>query len=237
MAQQDPREALRLAVAGLEVSTQLSRDGEADDPESQLLLLREMFKAHLRSNRPRSAHAIARKMIRLGTLSEVAHADHGRASVALGWFAQAAQSYRLAARFAPANRRAVHWAACGMALWHAARFVEAQSAIERALRWSTTTRPLHRAQLALLAIELGEVPEDLHAITADLDASRVAEGYGKYILGLLAHQRGDSAKMRVFLQAFVERSVRDPLRAATLAGEIQTAQRLLKTSDMDPSLS
>src|SRR5688572_4230894 len=91
------------------------------DPEGEVLLLREVFKAHLHAHRPRSAHAVARKMVRLGALPEVTHADLGRACAALGWWMSASQAYRLAARFAPAQRRALHWASCAAALHHARR--------------------------------------------------------------------------------------------------------------------
>jgi len=227
MASEDPREALRFAVEGLAYADEAAARGEADDPESRLLLLREVFKAHLRSSRPRSAQAIARKMTRLGALSEVAHADYGRACAALGRFEQAARSYRLAARFAPANRRATHWSATAMALWNAGQHDEALAALERASRWSTNTRPLHRAQHAMVELSRGRPTPDLAAAVADLDASRAAEGYGRFVLGMIAHLRGESAKAQPLLAEFVTRNSNDAMRAATLAGEIAKARAVL----------
>jgi tetratricopeptide (TPR) repeat protein len=227
MATDEPAAALRLAVEGLERADEAVARGEQDDPESRLLLLREAFKAHLRAGRPRSAHAIARKMTRVGALSEVSHADLGRACAALGWFEHAARGYRLAARFAPANRRSTHWAACAMALWHAGRHDEALAALERATRWSTTTRPLHRAQVAMVELSRGNVTGDLSAAVADLDASRAAEGYGRFVLGMIAALGRDHARAHTLLQEFVRRNANDPLRAATLAGELAKAREAL----------
>ncbi len=227
MATEDPRAALRLAREGLASADEAAANGAEDDPESRLLLLRELFKAHLRDDRPRSAHAIARKMTRLGALSEVAHADLGRACAALGWFEKAARSYRLAARFAPANRRATHWSACAMALWHAEHHDESLAALERATRWSTTTRPLHKAQCAMVELSRGHTEPDLAATLADLDASRAGEGYGRFVLGMIAHWRGETPRAAALLSEFVTRNAHDPMRAATLAGEITKARRVL----------
>src|SRR5688572_3291556 len=113
------------SVAGELAKRGLERGQSQDvDPEGQVLLLREVFKSHLHARRQRSAHAIARKMVRLGALPEVTHADLGRACTALKWWTGAAQAYRLAARFAPARRRSLHWACCASALHHAGRHDE-----------------------------------------------------------------------------------------------------------------
>jgi len=228
MAAEDPRRAAALARQGLERAEEATSRGEEDDPESRLLLLRELFKAQLRANRPRSAHAIAKKMTRVGALAEVANADLGRACSALGWFEHAARAYRLAARFAPANRRATHWAASAMALFHGGHSDESLAALERALRWSTQTRPLHRAQVALVELTRGVAVPDLAAIIADLDASRAAEGYGRYVLGSIAMLQGDRARGESLLKEFIARNASDPMRAATLAGELSRARSALR---------
>ncbi|MBL8683358.1 MAG: hypothetical protein JNK05_29590 [Myxococcales bacterium] len=228
MAADDPRRALALAREGLARADEATSRGEEDDPESRLLLLREVFKAHMRAGRPRSAHAVAKKMTRIGALAEVANADLGRACSALGWFEHAARSYRLAARFAPANRRATHWAASAMALFHAGHPDESLAALERALRWSTQTRPLHRAQVALVELSRGTTVPDLSAIVADLDASRASEGYGRYVLGSIALLLGDRARADALLREFIARNANDALRAATLAGELARARAGLR---------
>lgn len=227
MASEDPRDALRFALEGIAQADEAAARGEQDDLESRLLLLREVFKAHLRAGRPRSAHAIARKMTKLGTLAEVAHADLGRACAALHWFERAARSYRLAARFAPANRRSTHWSASAMALFHAGHFDESLAALERALRWSTQSRPLHRAQSAMVELARGRAPAELPAIIADLEASRAGEGYGRFVLGVIAWMQGDHHRAAPLLREFVARNATDAMRAATLAGELTRARAAL----------
>ena len=221
MAAASPEQATALATKGLSALA-------PDDAEGAVLLQREIFKAHLISGRPRSAHAVARKMVRAGALPEVAHADLGRACAALGWWIRAAQAYRVAARFAPARRRALHWGACGAAFHHAARHDDALSALDRALRWSSAARPLHRAHAALVRIDRGESIDDLDGLVADLELARCGEGYGRYVLGRLVI-RHDARRGAGFLREFLRRNVGDALREATLAGEIRAARALLHT--------
>jgi tetratricopeptide (TPR) repeat protein len=220
-------EAESPAAAGALAKQGLALRGEEGDAEGTVLLWRELFKSHLHAGRARSAHAIARKMVQLGALPEVTHADLGRACAALGWWTRAAQAYRLAARFAPAHRRAVHWGACASALHHAERHDESLAALERALRWSTGTRPLHRAYAALVRLDRGETVPDLAEVTDELEQARCAEGYGRYVLGLLALAQGDPVRGRRYLEAFVARNADDPLRAATLAAELARARAAL----------
>ena len=226
MEARSPAAAGELAKQGL----LRQADGPQSDPEGAVLLLREVFKAHLHARRSRSAHAIARKMIRLAALPEVTHADLGRACASLTWWTRAAQAYRLAARFAPARRRALHWGACASALHHAGRSEESLAALDRAVRWSTGTRPLHRAYAALVRLDRGDEVEDLDAIESDLELARCGEGYGRYVLGLIAVARGDRPRGRKFLREFLKRNVGDPLREATLAAEIARARKTLRSS-------
>jgi hypothetical protein len=220
-------EAASPAAAGELAQKGLDAGAHATDPEARVLLLREVFKAHLHAGRPRSAHAVARKMVRLGALPEVTHADLGRACAALGWWLRAAQAYRLAARFAPAHRRALHWGACASALHHARRHDESLAALERATRWSTSTRPLHRGYAAVVRLDQGHPVPDLAAITDDLEGARCGEGYGRYVLGLLALAQGDTTRGQRYLREFIDRNAADPLRAATLAAELARARGLL----------
>lgn len=229
----DPEDFLRLAAAsspeaaGQLAGTALKEHRGNLDPEGALLLLREVFKAHLHANRPRSAHAVARKMVATGALQEIAHADLGRACSALGWWLRAAQAFRLAARFSPAQRRGIHWGACAAALHYGGRTEEALAALDKALRWSTTARPLHRAHAAMMRLESGQAVEDLEGLVEELRASRASEGYGRYVLGMLAQLRGQPEEARPLLEEFVRRNGADPLKRATLAGELARARRVL----------
>lgn len=201
------------------------------DPDAQLLLLREIYRAHLYAHRVRSAHAVARKMVRLGVMQELAWADLGRACAALGWWASAARAHRLAARNAPASRRALHWAQAGSALHHGAFFNEAVSAFDRAVRWSLTMKPLHRGQRLLSRIDRGDElgdADELNDILDDLGASRSGEGYGRYIRGLLHFARGDHEDAAENLRVFLKRNAQEPMRSVTLAAEIVRARETLR---------
>lgn len=204
---------------------------EKIDPEAAVLLLREVFRSHLHARRLRCAHAIARKMVRLGAMPEVAYADLGRACAALEWWARAAQAYRIAARHAPARRRSMHWSSVASALHHAGDHEAALAALDRALRWALTTRPLHRAHAALIRLDGGARPEDLadlDEVIGDLECARCGEGYGRYVTGLLYAARGDAARARRHLRHFLRRNVGDPMREATLGAEIARVRRTLR---------
>ncbi len=230
---------LRLAVQATSPSAsgafarqglQQHRDHEPVDAEGEVLLLREVFRSHLAARRRRSAHAVARKMVRLAALPELTHADLGRACAALGRWTDAAQAYRLAARFAPARRRGLHWGASASAFAHAGQTEEALAALDRAIRWSTTARPLHRAHAAVLRVDRGENPDDLPAVVSDLELAPCGEGYGRYILGLLYLGLGERARARKYLREFLRRNLGDPLKEATLAGELQRARKSLRSA-------
>jgi tetratricopeptide (TPR) repeat protein len=207
----------------------LIREGAATDPEGALLLWREVFRDHLAAGRPRSALAVARKMVRLNVLTELAHADYGRTCCALGRWIAAAQSFRLAARFAPAQRRSLHWGACAAAFEHAGMGDEALAALDKALRWSTARRPLYRAHAAAVRLDAGQSVDDLAAIVSDLELAPCGEGYGRYVLGRLFEHMNDPARARKFLREFVRRNAADPMKAASLAGELARARKSLRS--------
>jgi tetratricopeptide (TPR) repeat protein len=223
-----PAEAAVLAERGLRHET---AGDDGIDPETRLLLLREIYRAHLHARRLRSAHAVAKKMVKLGVATEIAHVDFGRACAALGWWHGAAQAYRIAARNAPAARRAMHWGAVAVALHHGGLFDDALSALERAVRWSLSTRPLHRAYTALVQIDAGRNPnavENLSEMIHELECARCGEGFGRYVLGLLHAARGEDARAIEHLQHFLKRNTDDPLRSITLAAEVRRARAALR---------
>jgi len=211
------------------------------DAETRVLLLREIYRSHLYARRVRSAHAVARKMVRLGVAQEIAHVDLGRACLTLGWWMRAAQAYRIAARNAPASRRGMHWFSVGIALHHAEQSDEALGALERAVRWSTSTRALHRAYAALVRLDAGEAPsdiEDLDERIDELESARCGEGFGRYVLGLLYAATGDRRRARRHLLIFIRRNHHDPMRAVTLAHELRRARlclRALRAAPQTPS--
>lgn len=225
-----PAEAAVLAERGLRHHGG-GDDGATIDPETRLLLLREIYRAHLHARRLRSAHAVARKMVRLGVAQEIAHVDLARACAALGWWHRAAQAWRIAARNAPAARRAMHWAAVAVAQHHDERYDDALSSLDRAVRWSLTTRPLHRAYMALVRLDAGarvDEVEHLDEVIEELECARCGEGFGRYVLGLLHAAKGDVARATRNLAAFVKRNADDPLRSITLGREIRRARRTMR---------
>lgn len=207
------------------------------DAETRVLLLREIYRSHLYARRVRSAHAVARKMVRLGVAQEIAHVDLGRACLTLGWWMRAAQAYRIAARNAPASRRALHWFSVGIALHHAEQSEESLSALDRAVRWSLTTRALHRAYAAVVRLDAGESPTDIDDLDdriAELESARCGEGFGRYVLGLLYAAAGETRRARRHLVTFVRRNQHDPMRAVTLAHELRRARLCLRSLRKKP---
>ncbi len=225
-----PAEAAVLAERGL----RHQGDGVGDqaiEPETRLLLLREIYRAHLHARRLRSAHAVARKMVRLGVAQEIAHIDLARACATLGWWHRAAQAYRIAARNAPAARRAMHWASVAVTLHHARQYADALSALERAVRWSLSTRPLHRAYMALVQLDSGRRADEIEHLTeivSELECARCGEGFGRYVLGLLYAAQGSRTRATKHLKVFVKRNAEDPMRSITLASEIRRARRTMR---------
>ncbi len=208
-----------------------AEEGRSLEPETALLLWREIFRSHLYARRLRSAHAVAKKMVRFGVEQEIAYADLGRVCGALGWFAKAAQAHRIAARNAPARRRSMHWAAAAAALHHAGLYDEALGALERAVRWSLGTRSLHRASAALVRLDRGASPgsiDDLPDLVEELAAARCGEGYGRYVLGMLCFALGDLTDARRHLLQFVRRNAKEPMRRSTLAAELRRARATLR---------
>lgn len=222
----------RTPTVGGDIAQRGLRLAEAPmDADAHLLLLREIYRSHLYARRVRSAHAIARKMVRLGVMQELAYADLGRACAALGWWRKAALAHRIAARNAPATRRSLHWAHAGSAFQHGGFYEEALGAYERAVRWSLTQRPLHRGQRLVCLLDQGESAADLEELPEVLDMlteARCGEGYGRYVRGLLHHARGEFAEARLQLATFLKRNGDDPLKSTTLRYELARTRATLR---------
>ena len=198
------------------------------DTTTQSMLMRQLYLAHYEERRFDKALAVAQQNIELCVLPDVAHQDAARAAQALGDVDAAAGHLRLAARVGPAKRRAFHWWTLGSVYFLAGRHHDAVSALTRAARWGTTDKPLYQGHLALARCAGGEQVPDLPDLIARLAAVPAGQGYGRFVLGHLAHhdQRWDEAKR--YLEAFVARS--EGGRAAlalALAGEIALAKRTL----------
>src|SRR5687768_2711527 len=98
-----PRERARFARRGLDAAP------SDVDPDTQVLLLRQLYLAHLDSHRYRDAAEVAVEMSEIGPLKDVAHCDASRAFYGAGEIEAAIAHQRLAARWAPASRRSFQY--------------------------------------------------------------------------------------------------------------------------------
>jgi hypothetical protein len=168
-------------------------------------------------------------MLELDVLVDVAHQDAARACLGQKDLDGAFQHLRLAARKGPASRRAFHLSMLGALLYLNGRGHTALPPLELAVRWSTTDKPICRAQLALAQLEVGmAVDSDLLRLREDLEQSAHHRGYGEYLLGELCALLGDRHSAKTYFESFVQRTTCG--RAAltvTLQAEIRRARRYL----------
>ena len=194
------------------------------DRTTHAMLLRQLYMAFYERRRFRKAHEVAVQCLALRVMVDVVHHDAARACVALGLHDEAIGHLRLAARRGPPSRRAFHLWSLGSALMLLGRHAEAAAALDRASRWGTTDRPLYVAH-AILARMLGGIPvTGARAAYDRLERAPCGQGYGRFVLGMLARElrRWDDA--RQLLEGFVKRAVEGrPAMALALAGEIALA--------------
>jgi hypothetical protein len=216
------RRRLRWARQGLQL-------GDAPlSPDTQVLLLRQLYLGHLERRELRHAARVAAEMVSVGALADLAHHDAARVMFALGERPGAVGQQRLAARAAPAERRSFHlWSLA--ALQHFAGDSDgALESLARGARWAGTDRALVHAHDAYIRLERGEAVPGLAGVVGALRASRAAQGYGLFLLGMIAHHTGDGRAATSHLRAFVERHVgSDPPKALTLGEELRRAQDAL----------
>lgn len=225
MAAKSPAGRAKWAALGL------SYPGEID-PTTHAMLLRQMYLARYAQGHFEQAYELAREACTFDVLADVMHQDAARAKQALGDVDEAVGHLRLAARQAPASRRAFHWWTIGSVLFIADRHEEAIAALERAARWGTTDKPLYQGHLALAKCGAGREVRGLGSLIDRLAACPAGQGYGRFVLGQLAFQKKRYADARRYLEAFVERtrSSRQPMKIA-LAGELAKAEAVL--ADLD----
>lgn len=199
------------------------------DRTIQAMLLRQLYLAHFEQKQFQKAVEAAEQSLRLGVLEDVVHQDAARAAAALGDLDNAARHLRTAARLGPANRRAFHWWTLGGLYFLAERYVQAIAALERATRWATRERPLYQGHLAAARIAAGGRVPQLVPIMSKLASVPAGQGYGRFVLGLLAYYAGRHDLARRYLEAFVTRTVegRAPMSIA-LGGEVARAKRTLR---------
>jgi len=209
------------------------------DPTLRAMLLRQLYLSQMESELFEAAVETARAVRELGVLPDVACQDLARAHLAVGRPREAIEELRRASRVGPASRRAFHLWTLGTTLYFQEDYAAAATALERAVRWGTSARPLYRAQLVLARLALARKPSvrglsTLGQVRSDLEEAACGQGYGRFVLGELAHRQGDKRAARHYLEEFIARS--DTGRVAlrvSLSAELARARSLLSTLDAE----
>jgi len=198
------------------------------DRTTQAMLLRQLYLAHYEARRFAKALEVARQLLQLQVLPDVAHQDAARACQALGELDTAVGHLRLAARVSPASRRAFHFWTLGGLYYLSGRHDEAVSMLSRAARWGTTDKPLYLGHAALARCARGERVTKLEQIISDLEGAPCGQGYGRFILGRLCGFAGRRREAQRYLEAFIRRTRGGrPALALALEGELADAELAL----------
>jgi hypothetical protein len=228
IAATDPDERERFARRGLEL------DDPKRAPDTEFLLLRQLYLARGERDRWQEAVGIAEQMARVGPFADLAHNDRSRALTALGDAGGAIDAQRAALAAAPKERRAFQGFFLATLLHFAGDVPGALAAIATAERAADRDRPLVRALGAFIRLDAGLAVPRLSSITLDLSRSRAREGYGQYLLGMIAHHVGDHARATAHLRAFLRRNVAiDRVKLVTLREELHRARRVLADTALD----
>lgn len=174
------------------------------EPDTQLLLLRQLYMAHMERERFEQARTVADQMIDLGPMPDVVRQDAARACLAEGDVQTAVQHLRIATRVSPASRRAFHFWSLGSVFYFAKRYREALGAFSRAQRWAVKDKELYNAQAALSRHRLGQCTE-LKPVLENLCDATDNRGYYELVAGELGILIGDEAFGKECLERFVRR--------------------------------
>ncbi len=197
-------------------------------PDTHVLLLRQLYLAQLEERRLGAAAETALQMTQVGPLSDIAHHDLARVLFALEREDEAVRHQRLAYRRSPAARRSFHLWSLATYQHYSGKAEDALASLRRAERWATRDRPVILAHAAYVELDAGGAPEGLSEIVSDLEASDVQEGYGQYLLGMIATLVGDTGRAETFLRAFLRRNAGiDAIKALSLAEELRRARSAL----------
>src|SRR6195952_4253618 len=139
----------KYAERGLAISAGVDRTTRA-------LLLRQLYLSHMEARRFAEALQAADLMVQANIMPDVARQDAARACLGWGDRETAVAHLRLASRVSPPARRAFHLWTLGSVLYLMGHSREAVGALSRAVRWSTTEKPLYLAQAALARRAAGE---------------------------------------------------------------------------------
>jgi hypothetical protein len=217
------RDRAKFARAGLASESTLGIDAD-----THALLLRQLYLSHLEQRRFRHAAEVARQMAEVGSMPDIAHHDASRALSALGDLPAAIVEQRLAARLSPLTRRSFHFWCLGTLQHFAGDVNGAVDSLRRGMRWARRDKPLLRAHSAFVRLDSGEGVPKLGEIVKQLAKAPCREGYGQFLLGMLAHHMGDKGRATMHLRAFLRRNASlDPAKATTLREELRRARTAL----------
>jgi tetratricopeptide (TPR) repeat protein len=218
-----------------EESARFGLEFESVDTTTRALLLRQLYLAHMERREFQEALEVGQQMAALDVLPDVARQDVARAYLGLGNPNAAVSELRVASRIAPAQRRSFHLWTLGSALYLLGRNDEAIQALRRAVRWSTSARPLYVAQMALARVARGEAVPGLAEIADELEEAPCGRGYGQFVLGALAVHLGRHEAARGHLSRFVERSSSGRVALAVgLSAELARAREVLENLSVSP---
>lgn len=219
-----------LRAGSAEERLEHARAGLAAPPDelaadTELLLLRQAYLAHVALHQLGMAVATAEAMAALGPFRDVAHHDRARALAALGRHAEAIAAQRLAARNAPPNRRSFQLWSLATALQFAGDVDGALAAIRKGLRYAQRDRPLLEAQSAYIRLEAGRPVRKLAAIRETLAGAACGQGIGQFVLGMIAFHTDDREGALMHLRAFLARNADiDEPKRLTLREELRRAR-------------
>ncbi|MEM9068085.1 MAG: hypothetical protein AAGE52_06240 [Myxococcota bacterium] len=194
----------------------------------RFLLLRQAYLAHVALHQLHGAVETTEAMIETGVMLDVAYTDQSRALAAMGRTERAIEAQRASARNAPTARRSFQLWSLATLQHFAGEGDAALKTIARALRFAGPDRPLIKAHRAYIALDLGTIVSELETIRRELAASPSGQGYGQFLLGMIAHLLGDQPKATVHLQAFLRRNASiDETKRLTLREELRRARLAL----------
>ncbi len=192
--------------------------------DTQVLLLRQLYLAHLEREQLSEARTIAEQMTSLQELSEVAHHDAARACIGLGDLQAAARHFRVAARSGPANRRALHYWSIGRMAYLQGDHAQAAAAFARAVRWGVDNQALYRAHEALAKHHLGQ-DVDLRRAYEVLGAVEPLPLYAEFVGAAILVQLGEVRLASSLLRQFLRQARASALETAVgLRAEIRCAE-------------
>lgn len=229
----DPRRASAVVRAPGRLA--LEDDASESDGDALALAARHRYLRALAADRFDEALEAARAAARHAeTLADIGHCDAARVLAATGRWAEAIDEQRRAARTAPASRRSFHLWTLGAFEQFAGRHAAALRTFRRAETWAARGRALVRAHAAYCMLEAGMAAPRLRAVTTALARSPSREGYGQFLLGMIAWHVGDRARASVHLRAFLRRNAAvDRAKAIGLREELRRAREVLARIDSD----